>query len=85
METKTTTHKKDQTNNLPVKSVIEEKNYPKMTGVVSDGLQNKIGKISLWMVDSVNEKSPILEGKIEVDGIKYKVALWNYVPKNVNP
>ena len=65
----------------PVKSVLEEKNYPAMTGIISDGLQNKIGKISLWKTEQTSEKSPLFDGKIEVDGVKYKVAIWTYIPK----
>jgi len=52
-------------------------NKPKYYGQISDGLRNKIGTIAVWdNLEPISDKSPILEGNIEVDGVKYKVALW---------
>lgn len=62
---------------------ITNKN-PKYTGTVSDGLMNKIGNIAVWEeLEPTNENSPLFTGKIEVDGVKYRVALWKFTPKQV--
>jgi hypothetical protein len=50
---------------------------PTYYGKIQDGLRNEIGKIAVWdNTEPTSEKSPVLEGKIEVDGVRYKVALW---------
>jgi hypothetical protein len=55
---------------------------PTYTGTVSDGLMNKIGNIAVWAeIEPTNENSPLFTGKIEVDGVKYRVALWKFTPK----
>jgi len=56
---------------------------PVYTGIVSDGLQNKIGTIAVWteLNEGMSEKAPLYTGKIEVDGVRYRVALWKFVPK----
>jgi len=52
------------------------------TGKITDGLRNEIGAIFLEKnIDAESEKAPVLIGNIKVDGVNYKVALWNYVPK----
>jgi hypothetical protein len=63
--------------------VTETKNKnPAYTGTVSDGLMNKIGTIAVWTeTEPTNESSPLYTGKIEVDGVKYRVALWKFIPK----
>jgi len=64
------------------KEKVSTKKYPHYSGKIQDGLRNEIGKISLWdNLEPSSEKSPLLEGSIEVDGVKYKVALWKFVPK----
>jgi len=54
---------------------------PRYSGTVSDGLQNKIGTIAVWTEEQESEKSPVFTGKIQVDGVNYRVALWNFKPK----
>jgi len=59
----------------------ENKSNPKFTGSISDGLQNKIGTIAVWQEEPETEKSPLYTGKIQVDGVNYRVALWAFKSK----
>jgi hypothetical protein len=59
----------------------ENKSNPKYTGSISDGLQNKIGTIAVWQEEQETDKSPLFTGKIQVEGVNYRVALWNFKPK----
>jgi hypothetical protein len=55
---------------------------PVYTGKITDGIQNTIGTIAVWVEENPSsEKSPIYTGKIQVDGVNYRVALWKFVPK----
>ena len=55
---------------------------PVYTGKISDSLQNTIGTIAVWAeIDPSNEKSPVFTGKIQVDGVNYRVAIWKFEPK----
>jgi len=52
------------------------------TGKITDGLRNEIGAIFIEKnIDAETEKAPVLIGNIKVNGLNYKVALWNYVQK----
>jgi hypothetical protein len=52
-------------------------NKPEYSGYIQDGLGNTIGNIAVWKVlEAQTEKSPSHTGKIEVEGVRYKVVLW---------
>lgn len=38
----------------------------------------KVGSISLWESNSDNEKAPALRGEVEINDVKYSVALWPF-------
>jgi hypothetical protein len=69
---------------VEIKMVTDVFKNPVYTGTVSDGLMNKIGTIAIWNeIEPSSEKSPLFTGRIEVEGVKYRVALWKFVPKQV--
>lgn len=42
----------------------------------------KVGSISLWEGKSDNAKAPTLRGEVEINDVKYSVALWPFDGEN---
>lgn len=50
--------------------------YGVVTTVEKEGYGKRIGRTALWIQADSNEKHPVFRGNVEINGVKFKVALW---------
>jgi len=40
--------------------------------------RKQIGKVALWENSSENENAPVLQGVVQTEKCKYRIALWKF-------
>ncbi len=43
--------------------------------------RKSIGKVALWQNSSANENAPVLQGVVQTEKGKYRLALWKFKAK----
>jgi hypothetical protein len=65
--------------------MVDGKN-PLFTGLLLTDAKNpkerkSMGKVALWQNSSANENAPVLQGVVQTEKGKYRIALWKFKQK----
>jgi hypothetical protein len=50
--------------------------YGVITTMNKKGYGERIGRASIWRQTDSNEKHPVFRGNVEINGVRFKMALW---------